>query len=152
MGKYHLGLITNVASDSCAVYHTLTIRSGMGRESQLDLFPFACQWMYRTGALILLGWIVMGWFNNLAETQIRSQWITKGWACGVAEKASDWLGSYTGPHTKVCGWESTPGCATRIRSLMGKATHLYRVTKLWLVTLCSGKELRTRQEMNSTKF
>ena len=25
---------------------------------------------------------------------------TKGWACGVAEKGSDWLGSYTGPHTK----------------------------------------------------
>jgi hypothetical protein len=22
-----------------------------------------------------------------------SQWITKGWACGVAEKGSDWLGS-----------------------------------------------------------
>ena len=25
---------------------------------------------------------------------------TKGWACGVAEKGSDWLGSSTGPHTK----------------------------------------------------
>ena len=25
---------------------------------------------------------------------------TKGWVCGVAEKGSDWLGSYTGPHTK----------------------------------------------------
>ena len=25
---------------------------------------------------------------------------TKGWASGVAEKGSDWLGSSTGPHTK----------------------------------------------------
>ena len=26
--------------------------------------------------------------------------LTKGWVCGVAEKDSDWLGSYTGPHIK----------------------------------------------------
>ena len=25
---------------------------------------------------------------------------TKGWVCGVVEKGSDWLGSYTGHHTK----------------------------------------------------
>ena len=25
---------------------------------------------------------------------------TKGWACGVAKKGGDWLGSLTGPHTK----------------------------------------------------
>ena len=25
---------------------------------------------------------------------------TKGWVCGVVEKGSDWLGSYTGPHTE----------------------------------------------------
>lgn len=25
---------------------------------------------------------------------------TKGWVCGVVEKGSDWLGSYTGPYTK----------------------------------------------------
>jgi hypothetical protein len=36
----------------------------------------------------------------------RSAWIvsevgtTKGWACGVAKKDNDWLGSSTGPHTK----------------------------------------------------
>ena len=29
VGKYHLGLITIVASDSCAVYYALTIRSTM---------------------------------------------------------------------------------------------------------------------------
>ena len=23
----------------------------------------------------------------------------KGWVCGVVEKGSDWLGTYTGPHT-----------------------------------------------------
>ena len=27
-------------------------------------------------------------------------WAAKGWACGVAEKGGDWLGSSTGPHTK----------------------------------------------------
>jgi hypothetical protein len=81
-----------------------------------------------------------------------SQWITKGWACMVAEKGSDCLGSYTGPHTKVCGQESMPGCATRIRYIMGKSMHLCRVIKLWHVTPCSGKELRTRQESNSMKF
>ena len=26
--------------------------------------------------------------------------LTKGWVCGVAKKGNDWLGSYTGPHTK----------------------------------------------------
>jgi hypothetical protein len=60
MGKYHLGLITNVANDSYAVQYALTMRSGMRRESQLDLFPFACQRMYHTGALIPLGWCNMG--------------------------------------------------------------------------------------------
>jgi hypothetical protein len=60
MGKYHLGLITNVTSDSCVVYHALTMRSGMGRESQLDLLPFACQRTYHTGAIISLGCGNMG--------------------------------------------------------------------------------------------
>jgi hypothetical protein len=59
-GKVNLGLITNVASDSCTVQYALTMRSGMGRESQLDLFPFACPRMYRTEALILLGWCNIG--------------------------------------------------------------------------------------------
>jgi len=31
VGKYHLGLITNAFSDSCAVYYESTIRSGVGR-------------------------------------------------------------------------------------------------------------------------
>ena len=31
---------------------------------------------------------------------VNSVMATKGWVCGVAEKGSDWLGSYTGPHTK----------------------------------------------------
>jgi hypothetical protein len=42
-------LTTNVVSDSCAVNYALTIRLGMGRESQLVLLPFACQRMYLTG-------------------------------------------------------------------------------------------------------
>jgi hypothetical protein len=32
----------------------------MGRESQLDLLPFACQWTYHTGAIIPLGCGNMG--------------------------------------------------------------------------------------------
>jgi hypothetical protein len=27
--------------------------------------------------------------------------LTNGWVCGVAEKNGDWLGSSTGPHTKI---------------------------------------------------
>jgi hypothetical protein len=26
------------------------------------------------------------------DLAVGSQWITKGWACGVTEKGSDWLG------------------------------------------------------------
>ena len=36
---------------------------------------------------------------------------TKGWVCGVVEKGSDWLGSYTGPHTK--------GSVDKARDLVG---------------------------------
>ena len=52
---------------------------------------------------------------------------TKGWVCGVVEKGSDWLGSYTGPHTKGSVDELMTRLVTRIRSLMGKAAHLCRV-------------------------
>ena len=31
---------------------------------------------------------------------VNSVMATKGWVCGVTEKDSDWLGSYTGHHTK----------------------------------------------------
>jgi hypothetical protein len=51
----------------------------------------------------------------------------KGWACGVAEKGSDWLGSSTGPHTKGSVDEVMTWLVTRIRSPMGKAAHLCRV-------------------------
>ena len=53
--------------------------------------------------------------------------LTKGWVCGVAEKDSDWLGSYTGPHTTEVWTGKYARLATRIRSLMGKAAHLCRV-------------------------
>ena len=52
---------------------------------------------------------------------------TKGWVCGVAGKSSDWLGSYTGPHTKEVWTGKYARLATRMRSLMGKAAHLCRV-------------------------
>ena len=35
--------LTNAFSDSCAVYYALTMRLGVGRESQLDLLPSVCQ-------------------------------------------------------------------------------------------------------------
>ncbi len=35
--------LTNAFSDSCAVYHALTMRPGVGRESQPDLLPLVCQ-------------------------------------------------------------------------------------------------------------
>ena len=35
--------LTNAFSDSCAVYHALTMRSGVGRGSQPDLLPLVCQ-------------------------------------------------------------------------------------------------------------
>ena len=35
--------LTNSFSDSCAVYHALTMRSGVGRGSQPDLLPLVCQ-------------------------------------------------------------------------------------------------------------
>ena len=41
-------------------------------------------------------------------------------------EGSDWLGPYTGPHTKEVWTESRARLATRIRSLMGKVTHLCR--------------------------
>jgi hypothetical protein len=63
----------------------------------------------------------------------RPAWIVsevgtiKGWVCGVTEEDSDWLGSYTGPHTQEV-WTGRPlGCATRLRSLMGTSDHLCRV-------------------------
>jgi hypothetical protein len=99
-----------------------------------------------------LWWIVKDWLKAWSLYQLVVQGFTKGWACEVAEKGSDWLGSMTGLHTKVYVRERLPGCATRLWSLMGKATHLCRVYELWLVTPCSGKELQTRQERDSMKF
>ena len=53
---------------------------------------------------------------------------TKGWAYGVAEKGSDWLGSfdwasYQGSMNGIRG----PDVQQGLRSLMGKVTHLCRV-------------------------
>ena len=56
---------------------------------------------------------------------------TKGWACGVAEKGGDWLGSfdwasYQGSMNGIRG----PDVQQGLRSLMGKVTHLCRVYEL----------------------
>jgi hypothetical protein len=40
------------------------------------------------------------------------------------QKDSDCLGSWTGPHTKEVWTSMQLGCATRLSSLVGKATHL----------------------------
>ena len=58
---------------------------------------------------------------------VNSIMATKGWLCGVAEEGSDWLGSYTGPHTMEVWTGTYARLVTRIRSLMGKAAHLCRV-------------------------
>ena len=54
-------------------------------------------------------------------------------------EGSDWLGSYTGPHTKEVWTGKYARLATRISSLMGKVTHLCRVYQIVAVTPCSGK-------------
>ena len=69
--------------------------------------------------------MVMGHIKSPYGARLKTN--TKGWVCEVAEKGSDWLGSYTGPHTKEVWTSMQLGCATRIRSLMGKAAHLCRV-------------------------
>ena len=62
VGKYHLGLITHAFSDSCAVYREPAIRSGVGRESQLDLLPFVCQrTAYRRRVPTLVRHMHHGW-------------------------------------------------------------------------------------------
>ena len=44
--------LTNAFSGFCAVYYALTMKLGMGRESQLDLLPFVCQQTpYREAAI-----------------------------------------------------------------------------------------------------
>ena len=45
-------------------------------------------------------------------------------------EGSDWLGSYTGPHTKEVWTGRYARLATRISSLMGKVTHLCRVYQI----------------------
>jgi hypothetical protein len=49
VGKYHLGLITNAASDSCAIKYVLIIKLGMRQNSLVVLLPSACQRTYLTG-------------------------------------------------------------------------------------------------------
>ena len=43
--------LTNAFSDSCAVYDALTMRLGVGRESQPDLLPLVCQRMTKSLAV-----------------------------------------------------------------------------------------------------
>src|SRR4051812_3966278 len=57
--------------------------------------------------------------------QTKQAWSIKNYryvcnvsVCEVVEKNNDWLGSYTGPHTKEVWTSMQLGCATRIRSLM----------------------------------
>ena len=45
-------------------------------------------------------------------------------------EGSDWLGSYTWPHTKEVWTRNASQLVSRISSLMGKVTHLYRVYQI----------------------
>ena len=54
-------------------------------------------------------------------------------------EGSDWLGSYTWPHTKEVWTRNASRLVSRISSLMGKVTHLCRVYQIVAVTPCSGK-------------
>ena len=54
-------------------------------------------------------------------------------------EGSDWLGSYTWPHTKEVWTGKYTRLVSRISSLMGKVTHLCRVYQIVAVTPCSGK-------------
>ena len=64
---------------------------------------------------------------------------TKGWVCSRGEGGVG-LDLYTWPHTKgsVNGGKSLR-MAKRVRSLVGKVTHLCRVYQIVAVTPCSGK-------------
>ena len=50
--------------------------------------------------------------------------LQKGGYAGSRRRTVIGLGLILGPTPRKCGRESTPGCAARIRSLMGKAAHL----------------------------
>jgi hypothetical protein len=138
----------------------------MGWKSHLSLLPFACQWAlgYRTlyvwrttctwvGPLSAHDHWCLGWYA-------RGPWVLhlEGWISGFdplgrvgvdmrcAKKDGEWLGSSTGPHTKEWRWERSPGCAARLWSLLEWRTFA-ECKRTWHVTPCSGKELRTLQEM-----
>ena len=54
-------------------------------------------------------------------------------------EGSDWLGSYTWPHTKEVWTRNASRLVSMISSLMGKVTHLCRVYQIVAITPCSGK-------------
>jgi hypothetical protein len=54
-------------------------------------------------------------------------------------EGSDWLGSYTWPHTKEVWTGKYTWLVSRISSLMGKVTHFCRGYQIVAVTPCSGK-------------
>jgi hypothetical protein len=65
----------------------------MGRESHLDLLPFACQRMYHAGAAILRGWSDMGGTPKFPRYQV-SMMDCKNLVVGKAVHSGD---VYWGP-------------------------------------------------------
>jgi hypothetical protein len=62
-----------------------------------------------------------------------------------AEKAVNGLDQWLGPTLRKCGRERSPGCATRLWSLLEGHTST-ECKRMWHVTPCSGKKLWMRQE------
>jgi hypothetical protein len=148
--------------------------SGMGRESQLDLLPSACQRMYRAGAAIPRGWSNMGGTPEFSRYQVSMMdcknlvmgkavysrgvyrgpaSLQKGGHAWSRRRAVIGLDHKTGPHTKEV-WIGK----TRLVVQQGfdlswvKQRTSIECIKLWLITPCSVKELRTRQKRSSMKF
>ena len=85
--------LTNAFSDSCAVYYALTMRLGVGRESQPDLLPFACQRTYHTGAVHSRGRDAAdGWDPSTSPVL----GVYDGFCKGTTGVCSAFMGGYRG--------------------------------------------------------
>ena len=121
--------LTNAFSDSCAVYYALTMRLGVGQESQPDLLPLVCQ---RTtcrsrdptlGTCIWVGplsshGICLSMRDCLLQLSVnrlsRCLGQQKGGHARSRRRAVIGLDHRLGPTPRKCGREGTPVCATRL--------------------------------------
>jgi hypothetical protein len=153
-------------SHSCAVKTVSSRRLGMGRESHLYLLSFACQraifnyrspyilreYMHMGGTPQFPRFWCLGWSARGPWVLHREGWISGFYLLGrvgvgmrCAEKAVNGLDQWMGPTPRKCGRECTPGFVARLWSLLEGRTSI-ECKKMWYVTPCFGKELRTRHE------